>query len=204
MPFFEILSNEEEQSDSKERMWSFMKNSKTKKVVFAGILYAIILVMQAVKNVSPFISGPVINTAMVIATLYLGVWCGVLFSIITPLTSILIAPASAMTLIVGTTKGFALPIIMVGNLIFVLLAYFLGKKGTKMLIVGLISGALLKWLFMWGSADFILKPIFAQALGEKLIGAVNKVFSVLQLYSGLLSIILIVPIIKALNKSKKD
>ncbi len=177
----------------------------TKKIAEAGLLLAIILIMQTIKNISAFISGPVINAVLVIAALELGIWWGIGFSILTPLTSILIAPASAMTMITQATYGVNLPVIMIGNIIFVLFAYYGRKKGEKEFILGLILGAVVKWLFMWACADLIIKPLFEQNLG-KLVAAVNKVFSTLQLYSGLLGAVIIYPVSRAIAavKAKKD
>ena len=168
-------------------------------------MFAIILVMQTIKNISAFISGPVINAVLVVAALELGIWWGVAFSVVTPLTSILIAPASAMTMITQATYGVNLPVIMIGNIIFVLFAYYGKKKGEKEFILGLILGAVIKWLFMWACADFIIKPLFEANLG-KLVAAVNKVFSTLQLYSGLLGAVIIYPVSRAISasKAKKD
>lgn len=175
----------------------------TSKVALGGLLCAIIIVMQLLKNISPFISGPIINTAMVIAIVELGMWWGIGFSVVVPITSLLFAPASAMTVVTALTNGMTLPVIMIGNVIFVLCAYFGKKHGYKFLIVYLILGAVLKWLFMWGCADLIIKPIFIEKLGET-VAVINKIFSTLQLYSGLLSIILIFPILKALDKLNKS
>ena len=181
-----------------------MKNT-TKKIAEAGLLLAIILIMQTIKNISAFISGPIINAVLVIAAIELGIWWGIGFSVITPLTSIIIAPASAMTMIMQATYGVNLPIIMIGNIIFVLFAYYGRKKGEAEFISGLILGAVLKWLFMWGAADLIIKPLFEQNLGN-LIVAVNKVFSTLQLYSGLLGAVIIYPVSRAIfsSRAKKD
>lgn len=174
----------------------------TKKIAEAGLLLAIILLMQTIKNISAFISGPVINAVLVIAAIELGIWWGVAFSVITPLTSILIAPMSPMTMITQATYGVNLPVIMIGNIIFVLFAYYGKKKGEKEFIAGLILGAVVKWLFMWGSADFIVKPLFEQNLG-KLVAAVNKVFSTLQLYSGLVGAVIIYPVSRAISAARK-
>ena len=180
-----------------------MKKNKTKKIATAGLLYAIILLMQLVKNVSPFISGPVINTAMAIAAIEVGLWWGIGFSVLTPLMSILVAPASAMTAITQATYGVNLPIIIIGNIIFAVFVRIGSKKENRILIFYITLGAILKWLFMWGAADLIIKPIFSESLG-KLMAAVNKVFSTLQLYSGLLSGIIIYPIITAIKKYKGE
>lgn len=180
-----------------------MKTNKTKKIATAGVLYAIILIMQLVKNVSPFISGPVINTTMAVAAMEIGIWWGIGFGVITPITSILVAPASAMTMITQATYGANLPIIIIGNCIFVLAVYYGYKNGNKAFIIGIIVGAILKWLFMWGAADLILKPVFEVSLG-KLVVAVNKVFSTLQLFSGLISGVILYPVMYALKKITKE
>ncbi len=179
-----------------------MNKSKTKKLTTAGILLAIIVVFQLIKNVSAFISGPAINTVLVIAAIELGIWWGIGFSVITPILSMLFAPASPMTMIAINTNGVSVPIIILGNVIFVLLTYLGYKKGKTNFVMCFFIGAILKWLFMWGCADFIIKPLFEESLGNLMV-AVNKVFSLLQLYSGLLSGILIFPISYALKKNKE-
>ncbi len=177
---------------------------KTSKIALGGLLYAIIIIMQLLKNISAFISGPVINAALVIAALELGLVCGISYCVLVPLTSLLFAPASPMTALTSLTNGFTLPVIIIGNIIFVLSAYLGKKHGYKFFVPSLLLGSVLKWLFMWGCADLVIKPLFSENLG-KMVAVVNKIFSTLQLYSGLLSIILIIPLVKMLDKmSKKE
>ena len=176
-----------------------IKNSPTFKITTAAILFALIIVMQLIKNISAFISGPVINAAMVIAITQLGTWWGVGFSIIVPVSALIISPASPIVMLAGATHYLTLPIIIIGNLLLVFAAKLGSKKGIVVFIISLIIGAVLKWLFMWGCGNYILLPLFSEKLG-KLAAVVTKVFSTLQLYSGLLSVILIVPIQKALDK----
>lgn len=180
-----------------------MKKNPVFKITSAALLLAIIIVMQLIKNVSAYISGPVINAAMVIAVLELGTVWGIGFSVIVPFMSLLIAPASPMTMLSGATHYMTLPIIIIGNIILVLAAKLGSKKGGPVFIVSLVAGAVLKWLFMWGCGEFILLGFFSESLGN-LAAVVTKVFSVLQLYSGLLSIILIVPAHKALQKFRQS
>ncbi len=174
---------------------------KVHKLTLAGILFAIIIVFQLLKNISPFISGPIINTVLVVAVIQLGLWWGIGFSIIVPISSMVFASASAMTTVVSLTNGVALPVIMIGNIILVLCAYFGYKCDNRMFILSLIVGAVLKWLFMWGCGELVIKPLFSANLGKS-VALVNVIFSTLQLYSGLLSIILIFPVVKAIDKIK--
>lgn len=176
-----------------------MKNNKTFKLTAAAIMLAVIIIMQLIKNVSAYISGPVINAVMVIACLELGTLWGIGFSVIVPIMSLFIAPASPMTALAASTHYLTVPIIIVGNIILVLAAKFGNRKGNLIFIISLVIGAVLKWLFMWGCGELILIPAFSESLG-KLSAVITKVFSTLQLYSGLLSIILIVPADKAIKK----
>jgi len=176
---------------------------KTSKLTLSGILFGIVIIIQLIKNISPFISGPMINAVLVVAVINLGLLWGLGFSIIIPITSIVFAPASAMTTVTMQTNGLTLPVIMIGNIIFVLSAYYGKKHGYSTFIIALILGAILKWLFMWGCGDLIIKPLFEAKLGNTVV-VINKIFSTLQLYSGLISVVIIYPVIKALDKVKKD
>lgn len=178
----------------------FGLKKSVQKLTTAAILLAVIIIMQLIKNISAYISGPVINAVMVIAVLMLGNWWGLGFSVIVPIISLLFAPASPMSALAAATHYLTVPIIAFGNIILVFSAKLGSKKGKIVFIISLVIGALLKWLFMWGCGDLILTPLFADSLG-KLTAVVSKVFSVLQLYSGLLSIILIVPAEAALEKA---
>ena len=181
-----------------------MNKNKTFKLTSAAIMLAIIIIMQLIKNVSAYISGPVINAVMAIAALELGITWGIGFSVIVPIMSLIVAPASPMSALSAATHYVTVPIIIIGNIILVMAAKLGSKKGNLIFIVSLIIGAVLKWLFMWGCGELILIPVFSESLG-KLSAVITKVFSTLQLYSGLLGIILIVPADKVIKKvmSKK-
>lgn len=176
-----------------------MKNNKTFRLTSAAIMLAVIIIMQLIKNVSAYISGPVINAVMVIAGIELGTLWGIGFSVIVPIMSLIIAPASAMSALAASTHYLTVPIIIAGNIILVLAAKFGSKNGNLIFVISLVIGAVLKWLFMWGCGELILIPAFSESLG-KLSAVITKVFSTLQLYSGLLSVILIVPADKAIKK----
>lgn len=176
-----------------------MNKNKTFKLTSAAIMLAIIIIMQLLKNISAYISGPVINAVMAIAALELGAPWGIGFSVIVPILSLIVAPASPMSALSAATHYVTVPIIIIGNIILVMAAKLGSKKGNLIFVVSLIIGAVLKWLFMWGCGELILIPVFSESLG-KLSAVITKVFSTLQLYSGLLGIILIIPADKAIKK----
>lgn len=183
-----------------------MKHDLIKKIVVSGILLAIAIVMQVFKNISPLITGPAVNTVIVLATLEVGIYVGIGFSVLLPCTSLLLAPA---TLTLATaTKGLSVILIALGNIVFILmsiLAYKLFKKyrekkiGYALFVIVLGVGAVLKWLFMWGSSEWIIKNIFT--LEGKALQILTNVFSTTQLITAAISVPVIVAVKIALDKA---
>lgn len=60
---------------------------KTRQITVTAILLAICIVSQFFKNVSVYLTGPIINAALILTTVYAGLACGIILSIITPITS---------------------------------------------------------------------------------------------------------------------
>ena len=60
---------------------------KPKQITVTAIMLAICLVSQFFKNLSVYITGPIINAALILTVLYAGMACGIILSIITPVTS---------------------------------------------------------------------------------------------------------------------
>ena len=56
---------------------------KTKQITVTAIMLAICLVSQFFKNLSVYITGPIINAALILTVLYAGMACGIILSIIT-------------------------------------------------------------------------------------------------------------------------
>ncbi len=174
--------------------------TQTQKITRTALLIAILFVIQYFKNISSYISGPVVNLILLTATFYIGLPSGIILSIIAPVSSYFIAGGAAMTFLMTQTKFTALPIIIIGNIIYVVLAVLIYKnKNNIKMIISLITASFAKWLFMFFSADFILKPLFAENLGEK-IAILGKVFGTLQLYAAIIGSILFYIIYKILNK----
>ncbi len=67
---------------------------KTKQITVTAIMLAICLVSQFFKNLSVYITGPIINAALILTVLYAGMACGIILSIITPVTSFFITRKS--------------------------------------------------------------------------------------------------------------
>ncbi|MCQ2792233.1 MAG: ECF transporter S component [Bacilli bacterium] len=183
-----------------------------KKIATAGIMLAIIIIMQLLKNVVPAeASGSVINAVLAIVTINLGIWWGLGFCLLTPITSILVAFASPMTTLTYITFGLNIPIIALGNFIFVFLAklghdLYLKYKEQKLwlwtiIFITLIAlGAVAKFLFMWGSAKWIIEPIFKDKLDDPTTKVLYALFSLTQLIAGLISVPIVYALTLAIDK----
>lgn len=135
----------------------------TKEIVITAALLAICIISQFFKNLSVFITGPVINACLIIAVLSAGLASGIILSIITPVTAYIIAASPVMMAVPGI-----IPLIMAGNAVLVLATYFLLKKDLtdgkrlrdiKSYLKAIVC-ALLKGVFMGLTISLWLLPTF--------------------------------------------
>lgn len=117
----------------------------TKQITTTAVLLAICIVSQFFKNTSVYITGPVINACLILAVLSVGIPCGIILSVITPVTSFFITGSP----IIGAIPAI-MPCIMAGNAILVLGVGLVTKKckGNGGLIAGMAAGSVVKALFM--------------------------------------------------------
>ena len=88
---------------------------KTRQITVTAIMLAICIASQFFKNLSVYITGPIINAALILTVLYAGLACGIILSIITPVTAFFITGSPVMAAIPAM-----FPCIMAGNAILVL------------------------------------------------------------------------------------
>ncbi len=65
----------------------------TKQLVQTALLLTICIVSQYFKNLSVYITGPIVNLTIILAVLSVGLWSGLLLSIIAPVTAFFSSPA---------------------------------------------------------------------------------------------------------------
>ena len=118
-------------------------------------MLAICIVSQFFKNLSVYLTGPIINAALILTVLYAGLACGIILSIITPITSFFITGSPIMAAIPAM-----FPSIMIGNMILVVATALLRNKFGKTagLPVSIAIGAVLKALFMGILISLIILP----------------------------------------------
>ena len=156
---------------------------KTRQITVTAILLAICIVSQFFKNLNVYITGPIINAALILTTVYAGLACGIILSVITPITSFFITGSPIMAAIPAM-----FPCIMIGNIILVLAVALLRSKFGKKagLPVSIVIGAVLKALFMGILISLIILPNMLPAKMKPMLHVLQLQFSVTQLITALI------------------
>ena len=130
---------------------------KTKQITVTAVMIALsIVVIQFIKaplmiaGQSVAISGALINLILIIDTLYCGLVSGVILSVIIPVFSFILTQSPLISAV-----PVILPCIMIGNIVFVLFAWFVRNKKIELnllplsLVVGSIAkaGIMTLWCF---------------------------------------------------------
>lgn len=178
--------------------------STTKKLTRTAILLALMLVVQCFKNFSPYITGPIVNLILLVAFSFVDLKSSIALCVLAPVTSYLITQSPVIT----ATNFAALPVIMIGNIIYVVSVYIFSKENifpkaseNLKLIFGLFFGCILKWVFMFLSSEWVLKTIFSENLTGMLAKKFGVMFGSLQLIAGLIGAVLFFVIYKILKKA---
>ena len=168
----------------------------TKQLVQTALLLAICIASQYFKNVSVYITGPIVNTTSIIAVLAVGLWSGLLISIIAPITAFFFTGSPIMAAI-----PLMFPAVMAGNAVLAVCTwYFQNKLNFKWkLPVGLAVGSVLKAAFMGIVIVLIILPIFGGNIAShlpkpealpKVLATAKVTFSITQLITSLIGSVL--------------
>lgn len=135
----------------------------TKMIVQTALLLAICIASQFMKNLSVYLTGPIVNITMIMAVLMIGIRSGMIIAILSPLTAFWIAPSPIMMGI-----PLVIPCIMVGNVLLVSSIWLFHNKimtktvKTKLRVaIGMGIGAVIKAAFMGVSIVLILLPMYS-------------------------------------------
>lgn len=124
--------------------------SKTKKIAIEGVLLAIMIVFQTLKNISPYITGPVVNLVLIFVTYYFSLEDGIIFSLLSPITSFIITSNKIMM-----SVPLVILFVGLGNIVMCL---FIRLLKSKNLILNLFVSSTLKGIFMTVSISLIIIP----------------------------------------------
>ncbi|MCR5771860.1 MAG: ECF transporter S component [Butyrivibrio sp.] len=181
----------------------------TRQIAITGILLAICIVSQFFKNLSVFITGPIINACLIIAVLTAGLSCGIILSIITPVTAFIITGSPVMAAVPAM-----IPMVMLGNAVLVICVWLFYNKFLNninkniRLCIGMIGGSIIKAVVMGLTISLWLLPSFLpQPIKEKMLPVLQAQFSTVQLITALIGSVLAfavwIPLKKYLNASDK-
>lgn len=172
----------------------------TKKISRTALLLALAVASQFLKNLSVYITGPIINCILIIAVIYCGLGSAAFLSVVLPVTSWLITASPIIT-----SMPVIMPCIMAGNFILVYFVWlFMHKEDTdKRLIAGLISGCIVKAAFMAITISLLVLQLMGPGSGlpEAALNMAKVTFSVTQLTTGLIGAALAFAVKKALDKA---
>jgi riboflavin transporter FmnP len=178
-------------------------------ITITAVLLAIILISQVFKNTSQFITGPIVNTCIILAVLASGLVSGLILSVISPVTSFFITASPIIA-----AAPVILPFIMIGNAILAVSVWFFTKrKDTKVReLIGFGVGSAVKAGFMAIFISYIVLPFFLPApmqvkvlpTGITMLQTAQTMFSIFQLITALIgsayAFILWIPLKKVLHE----
>ncbi len=154
----------------------------TKQLAQTALLLALCIAFQTLKSISVYITGPLVNAILILATLAIGPLGGLLIALFSPVAAFFLGATPVMNLIPAM-----MPVVMAGNSILVLAVWLLGKKN---LVAGLLSGSVCKAGFLWLTVWYAILPLFSQNIPEAkrpaMVAVVRVQFSVTQLITALL------------------
>ncbi len=176
-----------------------------KEIAITALLLAICIGSQFFKNLSIFITGPIINACIALAVLLVNLPCGIILSVITPITAYLIAASPVMTAVPGI-----IGLIMGGNIVLavavqlLLKGIFTAEKKPllkPLLYVFAVCSALAKGLFMGATISYWLLPTFLPAKGplREKIAVFQTMFSINQFLTALIGmayVFILFPVLK--------
>ncbi len=167
-----------------------------------AILLAMLIVLQAAtKSLGQLVTGSCVNAILAVASMFGGLWCGVVIAVLSPVLAFLLGIAPQLVTV---------PAIMVGNTVFVVLLYFLaGKEIWKKLLAWLVAAvakfAALYAIVVWLICGLLSESLLAAGLLKApMLKLLPTMFSFPQLFTALIGgavAMLMVPVLKkALKK----
>ncbi|MDV3426413.1 MAG: ECF transporter S component [Bacillota bacterium] len=175
-----------------------MDNKGVQNLVRSGLLLAIaVVIIFAGKNVptiNQFLAGPGVNAVLLLTAYICGTYYGIGVGLLTPLVALLVGQ-------LPSALGPFVPFIMIGNAIYVLLFGLLKDKVKFGKYVGMLSGSVLKFLFLFLSAKKLV-TLFSLNIPKKALSKLAVMMGVPQLITALIGGIIAIAIIEILKARK--
>lgn len=124
-----------------------------------AVMLALQVALQAItKPAGQFVTGSFVNTVLAITALVAGLYSGITVAVISPVLAYLLGIAPNL---------LAVPAIMIGNSVFVLLLHFIAGRDGKQLVrqvIAWISAAVAKFAVMYAIVGWLICGVFAEGL----------------------------------------
>lgn len=168
----------------------------TRTAVLTALLITLQWSLGSLTGKNQFVVGPAVNLVLIIAATICGLYSGI--------TVALISPFMAFLLGIGTSFIGIIPFIALGNIVIVLVWYFVVNKlflsmnSYTRMVLALIIGAILKFAVLYLSIVKFAIPLLLN-LPAKIVDKLSLAFSWPQLVTALIGgviAILIIPVIK--------
>ena len=178
------------------------RNIKVKKktiyITQTAVMLALLIVVQFVtKPFTQYVTGSLVNLILLVSVFMIGIYGGLAVALISPF----------LAFIVGAGPGFIqiVPVIAIGNAIFILVAGIVrkpmlmpgAKKGFPV-VLGLVVASIVKTLFLWIGVVLIALPLIP-GLKQAQVNMISTMFTWPQLITALIGsalAIIVIPLLK--------
>ncbi len=182
----------------------------TKQLVQTALLLTICIISQYFKNLSVYVTGPIVNATIILAVLAVGLYSGLLISVVAPITAFFFTGSPIMAAI-----PLMFPVVMLGNAVLAVIVWYFQNKITfkNRLPLGLCAASILKAAFLGIVVVWVLLPLFGNDIAShlpkpealpKVLETAKITFSLTQLVTGLLGSLLAYLIWLPLKKYLKN
>ena len=173
-----------------------MQNKKILWITRTAVLLALLIALQwATAGTQVFagqyITGSCVNAVLAVAILYAGLWSGVSVAVLSPFFAKLLG--------IGPQLIQIIPAIAAGNLIYVLMLHFLGKKLQAFTVPAAAIG---KFLTLYLLVVKWIVPMLAANLKPQQVTTFSVMFSYPQIITAIIGGILAMGIVSVLRKAK--
>lgn len=168
-----------------------------KNLIRSSLLLALVIVFQSIgrayPQISQFFVGTAINCILLVATQISSLGWGITIGMMTPLFAWLLGQLN---------PAFApfIPFIIIGNLIYIIIFWYFKRYKRIGAIVGIIIGALFKYLFLYISASKLI-GLLNLSIPPKLVSKLVVAMGVPQLITAVIGGFIAIIILKVLSKT---
>lgn len=177
-------------------------NKKIRWITETAVMLALLVTLQYLtKPLGQLVTGSLVNAILAVSVLLAGLGSGITVALISPVLAYLLGIAPQV---------LTVPVIMVGNLLYVVILYLLSGNSIRKRITAWVIAANVKFFALYTMVSYLICDVLAPMLLEKgllkapMLTALPATFGAMQLVTALIGggvALLIVPVLrKALHK----